>query len=102
MKANLTGYGCTLIRESEDKRIAKESTVGYHMRKLLNSQGYSFVRLNPSKHGLTSCTVGMFDRKNGILLWHERYQVEDAAQAFNQGNVFFQRVFINVPAVNSK
>lgn len=143
MKATLTEAGCTLTRESGDKRISHESTVGYHMKRLLNnmlqvetshgtefiplittimpeaSEGdvtggafpvetaavsrftkgephswrrLRFVRLNPSRHGLTACKVGLIDRKANIVLWHERYQIENAATEFNRGHVFFMRV----------
>lgn len=112
MKAELTKSGCTLTRETGDPRISHESTVGYKMKKLLNSQFYSkpcnephcgafgdshlvpyrFVRMNPSKHGLNSCRVGLIDHKAGIMLWHERYAIENAATEFNSGKVFFQRV----------
>lgn len=92
MRVELTNSGCTLYREDGDKRISHESTVGYHMKLLLNTQGHKFVRMNPSKHGLTSCELGLRDHKQGICLWHERYAIENAATEFNQGRVWFQRV----------
>jgi hypothetical protein len=66
------------------------------MKKLLNDPhalpiNYKFVRMNPSKHGLTSCKVGLVDHGAGVVLWHERYAVENAATAFNGGSVFFMR-----------
>jgi hypothetical protein len=63
MKAELTNSGCTLTRESRDKRISHESTVGYHMKLLLNAHGHNFVRMYPCKHGLTACRLGLLDRK---------------------------------------
>jgi hypothetical protein len=92
MKATLTQSGCTLKREPGDKRIGRESTVVFHMRNALNAQGYKFVRMYPDRHGLTSCKLGLWDRKRKIMLWHERYQVENAATEFNHGEVWFQRV----------
>lgn len=92
MKVNLTQTGCTLIREPGDKRISHESTVGYHMKQLLNRDGFNFVRMYPDKHGLTSCKLGLIDHKRKIALWHERYQIEDAAKEFNSGRVFLMRV----------
>jgi hypothetical protein len=91
MKVTLSNSTCTLSREPGDKRISHESTVGYHMKRELNAQGYHFVRLNPSKHGLTSCKVGLIDRKANIILWHERYAIENAATEFNRGAVGFMR-----------
>ncbi|HET9280351.1 MAG TPA: hypothetical protein VFR24_00115 [Candidatus Angelobacter sp.] len=62
------------------------------MKRLLNAQGYHFVRINPSKHGLTSCTLGLADKKRNIWLWHERYAIENAASVFNKDKeVFFMR-----------
>jgi hypothetical protein len=93
MKVTLGIGSCSLVREPGDKRISKESTVAFHMRNLLNKQGAGhFVRINPSRYGLNSCKVGLADHKAGIYLWHERYAVELAHQAFNEGKVFFQRV----------
>lgn len=91
MRATLTQAGCTLTREPGDKRISHESTVGYHMKRTLNAQGYHFVRLNPSRHGLTACKVGLIDRKANIILWHERYAIENAATEYNLGRVYFMR-----------
>ena len=96
MKVKMTDAGCTLTREDGDPRIAHESTTGYYMKKLLNALpiGYKFVRMNPSRHGLTSCKLGLIDHGAGIILWHERYAIEDAAKAFNGGSVFFLRVMV--------
>ena len=92
MRATLTENGCTLTRETDDTRISHESTVAYHMKRQLNAQGFHFVRLNPSRHGLTACRVGLIDRKANIILWHERYAIENAATKYNAGHVFFQRI----------
>lgn len=113
MRIELGESYCTLYREPGDKRISHESTVGYHMRQLLNREfrdvpctepacgghgvnhlvPWRFVRTNPSKHGLTACTVGMIDHKADVAIWHERYQIENAATEFNRsGKVTFQRV----------
>jgi hypothetical protein len=95
MRIRVSNGGCSLIREQGDKAISKESTVGYYMKTLLNKAGGNFVRMNPSKHGLTSCQVGMIDRKAKVIYWHERYQIENAAKAFNHGKVFFLRCEAN-------
>lgn len=92
MRIELTQNYCTLHRESGDKRISHESTVSYYMKRLLNATGHKFVRMNPSRHGLTSCTLGMIDHKQDVAIWHERYAVENAATEFNRGSVTFQRV----------
>ncbi len=92
MTAELTTAYAALKREDGDRRISHESTTAYHLKLLLNAQGHHFVRMNPSRYGLTSCKVGLIDHAAGIVLWHERYAVEDAAQAFNAGEVTFQRV----------
>lgn len=92
MRIELTPNSCTLHREPGDRALSHESTAGYHMRRLLNAAGYHFTRMNPSRHGLTACTVGAWDRRAGIILWHERYAIEAAHQAFNRGRVTFARV----------
>lgn len=93
MKIKLTKSGCSLIREPGDKRIPKESTVVFHMRNLLNAQGHHFVRINPSRYGLTSCKIGLADWKAKIILWHERYAIELAHEEFNKaGEVWLMRV----------
>jgi hypothetical protein len=81
MKVTISQAGCTLTREPGDPRLYHESTVGYHMKKLLNALpiAYKFVRMNPSRHGLTACNVGLIDHGAGIILWHERYAIENAA-----------------------
>lgn len=93
MQVKLGIGACSLTKEASDKRIPKESTVVFHMRNMLNAQGHHFVRINPSRYGLNSCKVGLADHKQGIYLWHERYAVEFAHEAFNKdGRVVFQRV----------
>lgn len=92
MKIELTNSYCSLKREPGDARLYHESAAGFRMKTALNAQGYHFVRLNPSRHGLTGCTLGLIDRKAGIILWHERYAIENAATEFNHGEVTFQRV----------
>jgi hypothetical protein len=94
MKVTISQAGCTLTREPGDPRLYHESTVGFHMKKLLNALpiAYKFVRMNPSRHGLTACNVGLIDHGAGIILWHERYAIENATTEFNRGKVFFQRV----------
>ena len=81
----------TLTREPGDKRIAHESTVTHHMRRLLNERdGGGWTRFYPNRVGLTSCRQGLQNRKLGLAYWHERYAIEDAAQEFNkQGRVWF-------------
>lgn len=95
MRIELANSYCTLYREPSDARISHESTAGYKMKRLLNAQGYHFTRMYPDKHGLTACRVGLWDRKANIILWHERYAIENAATEFNRGSVAFQRVPYN-------
>lgn len=94
MKATIGIGGATLHREDEDKRLGKESSVAFELRKLLNSQGWHFVNYRGIRHEMTSCKLGLIDHKAKVILWHERYAVEAAHQAFNQGSVFLQRVDI--------
>lgn len=91
-KAELSKSYCRLKREPGETRVSHESTVVYRMKLALNAQGYQFTRMNPSKNGLTSCRLGLWDKKAKIILWHERYTVENAATEFNRGQVTFERV----------
>jgi hypothetical protein len=83
--------GCTLYRESGDRRISHESTVTHHMRRLLNERdGGGWTRFYPDRVGLTSCRQGVQNKKLGIMYWHERYAIEDAAQEFNKfGKIYY-------------
>jgi hypothetical protein len=92
MRYTLTPNACTLHREPGDRALSHESTTAYHLKRLLNADGYRFTRMNPSQHGLTSCRVGLWDKRAGIILWHERYAIEAAHKAFNAGKVSFMRV----------
>ena len=93
MKIIESANGIELVREPGDKRIAKESTVVFHLRRILMQRDRkAWRRINPSRIGLTGCRLGVAEgaRWNGRLFWHERYQIEDAARAFNAGSVYFQ------------
>lgn len=103
MKVSLTSSGCTLTREPGDKRISKDSTVVFHMRNLLNAQANGedtksynrgpWRRIYPDRYGLNSCKLGLANKGNKILLWHERYAIELAHEEFNKsGYVFFLAV----------
>lgn len=85
MRATLTARMAYLVREKTDKRIAHETTVAQHLKRLLNAQGFAFVRYNPSRENLTACTIGLIDHRRGIVLWHERYAVESLSAEFNHG-----------------
>lgn len=82
--------GLTLVRESGDARISKESTVTHHMRRLLNERdGGGWTRFYPNREGLTSCRQGVCHRKRGVYYWHERYAIEDAHEEFNKSKEIF-------------
>lgn len=91
MSYELTNSYCTFRRDAGESRIYHESTVVYRLKQQLNRDGYNFVRMNPSRYGLTACRVGLIDHKRGIILWHERYAVENAAVEYNQGEVTLMR-----------
>ena len=92
MRIETEGSGCTLFRETGDKRIGHESTVTHHMRRLLNERdGKGWTRFYPNRVGLTACLQGVQNKKTGVAYWHERYAVEDAAKEFNHtGKVFYR------------
>lgn len=94
MLATIGSGGATLHKEAGDAKLRKESSVAFHLKKLLNAQGWHFVNYRGIRNEMTGCKLGLIDRKAGVILWHERYSVEDAAQAFNRGKVFLARVAI--------
>jgi len=95
--------GVTLIREKGDKALSHESTVTYHLRRLLNQRDRhptqdgragTWRRFDPSRVGLTSCRQGLWNGRKGagqIVYWHERYAIEDAHVAFNRHREVFYR-----------
>ena len=102
MKITSGPGGVALHREPGDKRISHESTVTYHIRRLLNERdGHhtddrkagTWRRFYPDKVGLTSCRQGVWNGRKGaggIMYWHERYAIENAAEQFNKtGRVFY-------------
>jgi hypothetical protein len=87
-----TEYGVSIRRDASDKRIPKESTLVHRALAELNRGDFRrpWVRCWPDRHGLTSCRTGFRNRLSGVIYWHGDYQVEDAAQVFNErGGVFF-------------
>ena len=86
--------GIRIGRDRDDPRIRKESTIVYYILKMLNSdtgQG-RWVRFYPYRHGLTDSRLGVRNIRTGEIYWHANYQVEDAAEAFNEdGQVFFHK-----------
>lgn len=91
MRIEAGNGGCTLYRESGDKRISHESTVTHHMRRLLNERdGGGWTRFYPDRVGLTSRRQGVQNKKTGVMYWHERYAIENAAQEFNKfGSIYY-------------
>jgi hypothetical protein len=102
VKITTDSNGVTLHREPGDKRISHESTVTHHIRRLLNERdgrqtddrkAGTWRRFYPDKVGLTSCRQGVWNGRRGagtIVYWHERHQIEDAAEQFNKtGKVFY-------------
>ena len=87
-----------MTREPGDKRIAKESTVVRHMRRLLNERddrrtddhkAGTWRRFYPDRVGLTGSRLGVWNGRQGdksVMYWHERYAIEDAAQEFNKAS----------------
>jgi len=85
--------GIRLGRDFGDKPIRKESTVTYHLCRILNSSGDKgrWVRCYPNRMGLTDSRQGVRNTVTQEVYWHERYQIEAAHKAFNNGSVFFNK-----------
>jgi hypothetical protein len=91
VKIKLTNSGCTLYREDGDKRLTTENSVTHAIKTLLIAAGIPAARMREDV-GLTSCTQTLRLKTLKATLWHERYQIEDAAARFNtDGEVFYQR-----------
>ena len=88
-----TDDGLRIGRDRDDKPVRKESTVVHRIITALNAGETRgrWTRFHPYRHGLTSCRIGLRNAKRGIVYWHERYQVEDAAKEFNAGQLFLQK-----------
>ena len=83
-----THTGLSIGRDATDKPIRKESTVIHHALKGL---GPDWMRFYPDRHGLTSCRIGLRHRRRNEVYWHGNYQIEDAAEAWNSGNLFLNK-----------
>jgi hypothetical protein len=89
-----TANGLRVGRDRTDKRIRKESTVVFRILSEMNRGALRrvWVRCWPDRIGLTSCRVGIKNRKTGDIYWHGNYAVEDAAQAWwNDGQLFLNK-----------
>jgi len=92
MKIQITSSGIFLIREDGDKKLYKETSVTFHMRRLLNERdGGGWRRFNPSRYGLTSCTSGVRNITRDTWYWHGSYAIEAAHETYNDGTVFFDK-----------
>ncbi len=84
--------GLRIGRDASDKPIRKETTVIFRALLALNGgMRYGlgdWARYYPHRHGLTDSRIGVRNKRTGEVYWHERYQIEDAAQAFNAGELF--------------
>lgn len=84
----MTG-GLRIGRDVGDTDLRSESALVHRALPALNAKDSGrWRRLDPSKHGLTDCKIGLEDIWTGDVYWHERYQIENAAEAFNAGQVF--------------
>ncbi len=81
------------IGRDGDKPIRKESTVIFRLLKVLNADETRgrWARFYPDRHGLTSCKIGVRNRKRGLVYWHGNYQIEMAHKAFNEGGLFLNK-----------
>jgi hypothetical protein len=88
-----TNSGLSVGRDNGDKPCRKESTVIFRILAELNRGDYRrlWVRCWPDRHGLTSCRIGIRNRKTNKIYWHGNYAVEDAAEAWNKGQLFLNK-----------
>jgi len=81
--------GLRIGKDAGDAELKHESTLVIRALRELNAANPGrWRRFDPRKRGLTDCRVGLEDTWTGDLYWHERYQIENAAEQFNAGQVF--------------
>ena len=85
-----TSNGLRIGKDSADRKVRKDSTVVFKALKCLNAGDYRrpWRRVYPDRIGLTSCRVGIRNMLTGDIYWHERYAIESASEAFNDGSLF--------------
>lgn len=94
MRIDTKGWGIVLVREDGDKALSKESNVTGNILRLLNIRDNGgWKRCDPSTIGLTACKQGVINVKDNHVYWHDRYALEDAHKAFNQGSVFYAETY---------
>ena len=88
----LTKRGCTLKRNPTDPKLYSENAVTHLMKTLLIDAGVQVHRVR-GPQGLTACTqiLRLEDRLMPSDVWHERYAIESASEAYNQGEVYYRR-----------
>lgn len=91
MKIMIWNNGIELVREPDDGELHCETDVTRHMVRLLNERDQGcWERCRPDRIGITGCEQGVRGKKaGGPIYWHERYAVESANAAFNEGRVFY-------------
>ena len=84
-------YAVCLVRDTSDPTIQSEDEVTRTLLRLLNEwEGSGWSLIKPSDHGLTSCTQGVYNAGRKVVYWHERYQIELATEAYNNGAIWYQ------------
>ncbi len=88
-----THTGVSIGRDTADGKAYKESTVIFRFLQMMNSGDHGKVwrRFYPNRHGLTDCRTGVRNRITGEAYWHGNYQIENAAEAWNSGNLFLNK-----------
>jgi hypothetical protein len=82
--------GLRIGKDANDKKIYKGSTVIFHALKALNNgqNRRDWTRFYPHRHGLTDSRIGVCNKRKKLYYWHERYQIESAHEAYNEGELY--------------
>lgn len=88
MEVKINGGTLAASREDGDKPIYRESTLWYHIKKVLNAQGHRFVRQVPSKDGhLTSAPYYLKPgrgSKDKIMIADDYYAIFNPAEEYRK------------------
>ena len=98
MKVTIKGHACIVIKESGDPHFsgvvnaAGESRLLYHVKNILNKQGYDLIKKRMHKDGHLVDDLQQYLRtrkKTGvpekdICIWNQNWAIEGAEAPFNR------------------
>jgi hypothetical protein len=110
MKIELTDYACTVTKEPGDPHFsgvvnaAGESRLLYHIKKILNAQGYDLIKKRMWKDGHLMDDMQQYlrtrkksgDPKKDIYIWNGCWAIQGANDYLNRDGHVILRVLTDV------